>query len=116
MNYKLFDDPFLDRHIRNLSLQKSPEAPKRKVLETKNVHYGTVSRWHVERGFGFVLSDGPLDGIPDKEVFCHRTSLPKGYTSLEPRARVEFTLHPAHLADKPPQARVTRVLDAAGAA
>jgi cold shock CspA family protein len=111
----VFDwDPRLSAHLKKLQGTievPSPPRRERRKLETKNVFLGTVSRWNKARAFGFIASDGPCGDLANKdEIFCHRTALPEGVSSLEPGWRVEFTLAPAHLAGKPRQARVTRVI------
>jgi cold shock CspA family protein len=111
MNFKLFDCPRLDAHIRALSLDKSSEpAPRRNHLESQ-LHLGNVSRWNRIRGFGFIASDGPVGDLARAdEIYCHRTGLPEGVSSLEPGCRVEFVLAPPHMAGKPQQARVLCII------
>jgi cold shock CspA family protein len=63
------------------------------------------------------LSDVRLDGIgEDREVFCHRSNLPKGVDCLEQGARCEFELVPPHKPGKPVQAKIIRVVKASEAA
>jgi cold shock CspA family protein len=73
--------------------------------------YGTCSRWNRVRGFGWVISDGPVDGVPDRELFCHKSGLPKGTPYLKAADRVEFVLRPARAANKPPEARVLKIVE-----
>jgi len=76
------------------------------------MHVGTVARWADFGSFGFITSDAPLDGIGEaKDIYCHRSKLPKGVTALEPGQRVEFELIPAHVEGKPVQAKVLRVIE-----
>jgi cold shock CspA family protein len=104
------EDPELARH---LAAQQPKPAPARRQSSTETkLHLGTVARWNVQRAYGFVLSDAPVDGIPDKEVYCHRTGLPDGVSSLERGTRVEFRLVPPHLAGKPSQAKITKIVEA----
>ena len=78
------------------------------------MHFGTVNSWNRKSGYGFLLADGPLDGIgDDREVYAHKSKLPKGVLRLERRQRVEFSLIPSHIPDKPPQAKVVRVIEQA---
>ena len=112
--FSLFDDVKLDRHIRSLQNLTPPRRQRRKESA---LHLGTVCRWNRARGYGFLLADAQLDGIgDDREVYAHKSKLPKGVTHLERRQRVEFSLTPSHVAGKPPQAKVIRVIEQAKAA
>jgi cold shock CspA family protein len=74
------------------------------------MYYGTCSRWNTQRAYGWITSDGPIDQVLDRELFCHKSGLPKGVTALDAGTRVEFTTRPARAAGKPPEARVIRIL------
>jgi hypothetical protein len=57
-------------------------------------------------------SDSPLPGIDDdKSVDFHARKAPRGIT-LAVGQRVEFQLIPAHVPNKPMQAKITRIIDA----
>ena len=121
MIYYLFDDRAIDAHLKKL--QGAIEAPspprreRRKQHLEKKVHYATCSRWDRHRAFGFITADVHLDGIgEDREVFCHRSSLPQGLDCLEPGQRVEFELVPSRAAGRPPQAKILRIVTEARAA
>jgi hypothetical protein len=102
-----FEDSALAAHLQSLQ----PRAPTRRHQsgDTK-LFYGICSRWNRERGYGWVLSDGPIDGVPDKELFCHKSGLPKGIPFLNAADRVEFTLRPARATGKPPEAKIVRII------
>jgi cold shock CspA family protein len=101
-------DKALSDHLTSLS---APRARNQSSKETTTVHLGTCCRWAEYGSFGFVTSDARLDGIgEDRDVYCHRSKLPKGITSLVPGMRVEFQLIPAHVQGRPPQAKVLRII------
>jgi cold shock CspA family protein len=117
----LFDDRAIDAHIRRESLRRSSSqsasAPRRQSLETKNVYLGTVLRWNVAKGYGFLLSHESSEDIAESgEVFCHKSNLPPGVEFLVPNQRVEFQLTPSRRPSQPHQARVLRVIEAVKAA
>jgi cold shock CspA family protein len=105
----LLFDSALDRHLRGLQPSSAPK--RRKPKDRPPMHLATVSRWNTKRGFGFLMSDIDIAGCPDRELFCHAKKLPKCMTALTPGQRVEFTPVAAHLPGRPPEARVTRILD-----
>jgi cold shock CspA family protein len=85
-------------------------------LETKNVFFGTASRFNKARAFGFILSDSPIDRIADKEIYFHRTDMPRGVEELTPGQRVEFRTIRPHIVGKPPQAKIIRIVEVSEAA
>jgi cold shock CspA family protein len=102
-------DEQINRHLRRLSHQSAP-ARRTPILETKNVHYGTIESFNDPKGYGFLASDSPLPGIDaDKSVYFHRTKAPRG-VDLRAGMRVEFQLVEAHLPNKPMQAKILRVI------
>jgi cold shock CspA family protein len=110
-------DPFSRRSQLAIYLQslQQPPAPTRRHQSRKELppmFLATVSRWNRVRQYGFLLSDSHLDGIAeDREVYIHRSKLPRGCGSLQPGSRVEFTLVPSHLAGKQPQAKDIRIIE-----
>jgi cold shock CspA family protein len=107
----LFDDPALDQHIR--SLQKLT-PPQRK--SGAPMFYGICSRWNGQRGYGWITSDAPVTDVPDRELFCHASGLPKGVRALSAGDRVEFTTRKSRAVGKPPEARVIKIIEAAAEA
>jgi cold shock CspA family protein len=105
-------DHQLDQHIFSLS-NKSAAHPKEAATtkEKTKMYFGTVSSWHDDRGFGFITSDGPIDGIAYRDVFLHAKKLPKGIQTIARGARVEFVTVPARAPGKPHEARVVRVIN-----
>jgi len=60
--------------------------------------------------------DAHLDGIgEDREVYCHKSKLPRGVGYLVPGQRVEFELIASTTNRKERQARVTKIIDEATA-
>jgi hypothetical protein len=108
----LFDDEALARHLWGLT----KSAPRRNQSQESKLFYGVCNRWNKMRSYGWITSDSPIDGVPDKELFCDASSLPKGIRELPKGARVEFVTRPSRTAGKPPEARVLRILDEAEAA
>ena len=80
------------------------------------MHLGTCNRWDRHRAFGFIAADTDIDGIADREIYVHRSGLPKGVGSLEPGQRVEFVTVPPHIAGKPVQARIICIIETSEAA
>jgi cold shock CspA family protein len=68
---------------------QQPAPPRRHQTEDKTpMHLATVARWNHQRGYGFLTADAHLDGIPkDREVFAHKSSLPRGVDYLTPGQR-----------------------------
>jgi cold shock CspA family protein len=75
------------------------------------MHLGSVCRWNSQRAYGFILADTDIPGASDREIFVHRSSLPKGVRDIELGQRVEFVTKPSHIAGKQPQAKVVRIID-----
>lgn len=75
------------------------------------MYFGTISRFNTSRAYGFILSNSPLDGIADREIYFHRSGMPKGIASLEQGQRVEFVTVPPHVVGKPPQAKILRIIE-----
>ena len=72
---------------------------------------GLVARWDARRRYGFILSDARIDGIAeDREIYCHRSGLPKGVTALVQGQRCEFQIIPAHVPGKQAQAKIIRIV------
>jgi cold shock CspA family protein len=104
-----FDEALSD-HLTSLS------APSRRTNQPKEkkLHFGVCTFWNKMRRFGWIASDGPIESVPpDKELFCHRSSLPRGLGELQRGDRVEFTTKPARQANKPVEAVIVRVIEAA---
>jgi cold shock CspA family protein len=88
MDFKLFDDPALDAHLKHLT--KPPRRKSRKkaeVIPMKQI--GVVSRVN-SKGYLFLK---PIDGGDD--VFCHFSTLVKcgiHADKIEPGDRLAFSL------------------------
>jgi cold shock CspA family protein len=69
-----------------------------------------------QRGYGWITSDAPVTDVPDRELFCHASGLPKGVRALSAGDRVEFTTRKSRAVGKPPEARVIKIIEAAAEA
>jgi|SRR5580700_4448673 cold shock CspA family protein len=103
-------DPAIDRHLRSpIHHQEKATATTK---EKSPMYFGTVSTWHDDRGFGFITSDGPVEGVEYRDVFIHAKKLPRGMKSMERGTRVEFVTVPPRVVGKPVEAKVLRILPA----
>jgi cold shock CspA family protein len=109
--------PSLDRELAGHLETLSAPARRNNQQQEKKLHFGVCTVWNRMRRFGWISSDGPIETVPpDKELFCHRSSLPKGLGELQRGDRVEFTTKPARQANKPPEAVIVRVIEVSEAA
>jgi cold shock CspA family protein len=104
-------DPSLDRHLRGLFNDQPQRRPISKKEEVQMYYFGTVSHWNDPRGYGFLTSDGSIDGVPDRDLFVHAKRLPKGVKTIAPGQRVEFTTVTARTPGKPVEAKVLRIIN-----